>query len=50
MKCDDCGHRFNQTVITGVWISHNPSKCPECGSRRISPTFSLWDMIESFFD
>lgn len=49
MKCNKCGCKFTQTVTSGVWKRFEPNKCPDCGSRNISPSSDLLDAILDFF-
>ena len=49
VKCDKCGHKFTQTVTSGVIVVYKPSSCPECGSHRISPSLGFFDTILDLF-
>lgn len=49
MKCDKCGHKFTQTVTSGIIKRFDPNKCPNCGSCRISPSSGLIDLFLDIF-
>lgn len=49
MKCDKCGHKFTQTVMSGFIKTYDPNKCPECGSKKISQNSGLLDLFLDIF-